>query len=128
LRFPADKFEIHNKKKWRKVNVWSIKGPLLLLALLVGALSEYFHWGGAPFAAGVAMIIPIIGFRKFWMKTRFWITVVVLGIAQVPLVVYLNPVIDRYRIPSMLAFGIADCLVVILALSFICSLIQNEKA
>lgn len=114
-------------RKWRKVNVWSTKGPLLLIAVLLGAFSETLHWRRAPFVAGVAVIIPVIGFRDFWKNARFWVTVFVLVAAQVPLVVYLNPFIEQYGLLWMLAFGIADCLLVASALSFICSLIQRHN-
>ena len=74
-----------HEKRWRKVNVWSIKGPILVLALLLGFFGDALHWGTAPLAAGAAMVIPIIGFRDFWNEGRFWITVLLLGAAQVPL-------------------------------------------
>ena len=74
-----------HEKRWRKVNVWCIKGPILVLALLLGFFGDALHWGTAPLAAGAAMVIPIIGFRDFWNEGRFWITVLLLGAAQVPL-------------------------------------------
>ena len=72
-------------ERWRKVNNWSFKGPLLVLALLLGFFDHALHWGRAPFAAGVAMLIPILGFRDLWKEARFWITIVLLGVLHVPL-------------------------------------------
>lgn len=114
-------------KKWSKVNIWPIKGPLLLLAILMGALSEYFHWRSAPFGAGLAMIVPVIGLRNFWKKATFWLTVVLLGIAQAPIVIYVSPVLDHSGFPSLLAFAISDCFFVTVALLFICSLFEESR-
>lgn len=109
------------EKGWRKVNVWSIKGPILLLALLVGFFGGALHWGTSPLAAAAAMIIPIIGFRDFWNEGKFWITVLLLGAAQVPLVILLRPLIDQLKFPFMFTFGIFDCVLVVLAISWVCS-------
>jgi len=117
--------ESHNlkqsKKKWKKVNVWSIKGPILVIALFLGFFGDVLHLGRASLAAGVAMTIPIIGFRDFWKDVKFWITVVLLGLAQVPLVIGVRPLMEQFKFPLMLAFGIADCGLVILAIFLACS-------
>ena|SRR3989442_4548090 len=108
-------------KRWRKVNVWSLKGPILVLVLLLGFFDHTLHWGRAPFAAGLAMVIPIIGFRDFWNEGRFWITVVLLGLVQVPLVIEVRPLMERLKFPFMFTFGIFDCVLVALAISWVCS-------
>ena len=109
------------EKKWRKVNVWSIKGPILLLALLLGFFDHVLHWGRGPFAAGLAMIIPIIGFRDFWNSGRFWVTIVLLGVLQVPLVIGVKPLMEQLKFPFMFTFGMLDCALVALAISWVCS-------
>jgi uncharacterized membrane protein YhhN len=114
-------------KGWRKVNTWSFKGPLLVVGGLLGFLDHSLHWGRAVFAAGVAMLIPIIGFRDFWKDFRFWVTVVLLGIFQVPLVILLRPLADELKFPFMLVFGILDCMVVALVISWICSQSDAEN-
>jgi hypothetical protein len=106
---------------WKKVNVWSIKGPLLLLALILGFLDHILRWGGGVYAAGAAMIVPIIGFRDFWNEARFWITIFLLVPIQVPLVIELNPLIERQGFPLLLTFGILDCVLVASVLWWVCS-------
>jgi|SRR5581483_5812946 len=109
------------EKRWRKVNVWSIKGPILVLALLLGFFADALHWGTAPLAAGAAITIPVIGYRDFWNKGRFWITVFVLAMFQVPLVIAVRPLIEKLKFPFMLMFGLFDCVLVALAISWVCS-------
>ena len=49
-------------KGWKKVNTWRVKGSLLDAAFLIGLFDHAWHLSGASFAAGIAMIVPIIGF------------------------------------------------------------------
>jgi hypothetical protein len=68
-----DHSKIHDstrEKAWRTVNTWAIKGPFLLIALLLGYFDHAFHWGRAPLAAGLAIVLPIIGFRDFWNERK----------------------------------------------------------
>lgn len=67
------------------------------------------------------MTVPIIGFRDFWNDGRFWITVGLLGIVQVPLVITVRPLMEQLKFPFMLIFGLLDCVLVVLAVSWICS-------
>lgn len=69
-------------KEWQKANTWSIKGPLLVVALLLGFFDHSLHWGGAAFAAGIAVVLPIIGFREFWSEWRFWAALSALALLQ----------------------------------------------
>ena len=103
------------------MNDWSFKGPLLVLALLLGFFDHALHWGRAPFAAGVAMVIPILGFRDLWKESKFWITIALLGVLQVPLVVGVGPWMEQLKFPLMLMFGIVDCALMIAAVSWVCS-------
>lgn len=108
-------------KRWRKVNVWSIKGPILVVALLLGLCDRTLHWGRTSFAAGLAMVVPIIGFRDCWKERRFWLAIAALGVAQVPLVIELGPLMEQLKFPLMFAFGILDSVLVAVAISWICS-------
>jgi hypothetical protein len=73
------------------------------------------------------MVIPIIGFRDFWRETKFWLTVVLLGVLQVPLVFVMRPLIERLKFSFMFTFGIFDCVLMVLAISWVCSG-ANENA
>jgi hypothetical protein len=105
---------------WRKLD-WPVKGPLFAAALAVGLMEHSLHWSGTALAAGVALIIPIIGFRDFWGMARFWATVCLLALVQVSVVMGMRPLSRRLGLPFMLGFGILDCAVVIIAISWVCS-------
>jgi nicotinamide riboside transporter PnuC len=112
---------VRSEKKWRTVNVWSVKGPLLILVVILTFFDNVLGWGRAPIAAGVAMLLPIVGYRDFWNEGRFWITVGLLGVAQVPLVIEAAPLMEKLKFPFMFTFGILDCVLVALAISWVCS-------
>jgi len=107
-------------KGWRKVNTWRIKGPFLAVAFLLGLFDHALHWGGASFAAGTAVVIPIIGFRAYWNRLKFWGTVAAMTVLQVPVVAALRPLVGRSGFPLLFAFGILDCALVITGISFFC--------
>ena len=107
-------------KRWQKVNIWSIKGPLLVVALLLGFFEHSLHWGGAAFAAGIAVVVPIIGFREFWSEWRLWATLSALALLQLPLVLAVRAFVEKPGFPMLYALTIIDCMFVILGLSYIC--------
>jgi hypothetical protein len=107
-------------KRWQKVNTWSIKGPLLVVALLLGFFEHSLHWGGAAFAAGIAVVLPIIGFREFWSEWRFWAALSALALLQLPLVLAVRAFVEKPGFPLLYALTIIDCMFVILGLSYIC--------
>jgi hypothetical protein len=83
------------------------------LCMLLSLLSQHGHaWGGAITSAGAALIVPVVGLGQFWHQGRFWITVAFLAVAQVPLVLIVQPKIRQGGLPTMLAFGAVDCLLV----------------
>jgi hypothetical protein len=92
-------------RRWRKVNTWSIKGPLLVVALLLGFFDHSLHWGGAAFAAGIAVVLPIIGFREFWSEWRFWAALSALALLQLPLVLAVRAFVDKPGFPPVVRFN-----------------------
>jgi hypothetical protein len=119
---------VRHEKGWRKVNVWSVKGPLLVVALLLGALSAALGWGTAPVGGAFAIAIPMIGFRDFWNGARFWVTIIVLGAVQVPLVVIVRPLVELYKFPALFMFMILDCVFVWQVISRVCSQPRQKNA
>ena len=105
-------------KGWKKVNTWRFKGPLLAVASLLGLFDHRLHWGGLSVTAGIAIVIPIIGFLDFWRKWKFWSMITAIAILQVPLVLALRPFVDGF--PLFFAFGILDCGLIISGISLVC--------
>ena len=107
-------------KRWQKVNTWPIKGPLLVVALLLGFFDHSLHWADAAFAAGIAVVLPIIGFREFWSERRFWAALSALTLLQLPLVLAVRAFVEKPGFPLLYALTILDCMFVIFGLSYVC--------
>jgi hypothetical protein len=99
---------------------WPVKAILLSLALLAGFFEHALGaWAGPIAMAAIAVVVPILLFRRFWDRTWFWVTAVLLGVVQVPLVVAVRPLIQQARSYYMLCFVIIDGLLVIAVISLV---------
>jgi hypothetical protein len=116
----------HMLKRWRKINTWPVKGPLLVVALLLGFFDHSLQWGGAAFAAGIAVVLPIIGFREFWSEWRFWAALSALALLQLPFVLAVRALVEKPGFPLLYALTILDCMLVILGLSYVCCTDESE--
>lgn len=71
--------------------------------------------------ATIALVIPILQYRKLWNQGRFWMTVTLMAILQIPLISAVQPLVEHYRAIFLLAFGIGDGLLVLFVITSICS-------
>jgi hypothetical protein len=86
-------------------------------------------WGEPSAMAAAAVVVPVLlrRFRRLWNQGKFWITVSLLAIIQIPLVTAGRPWIDRYSRISTLLCGIADGLFVIVMIVLVCSKSDGES-
>ena len=94
-----------------------------MVALLLGFFEHALHWGGASFAAGVAIVLPTIGFRDYWKTGRFWMALVALALVQIPVAYAMNPFVKGF--PLTVTFGMVDCVLVVAAISYVCRNDEN---
>jgi hypothetical protein len=92
-----------------------------LMALLSFRNPEGYGLWGSITAAGAALIVPAVAFRELWSLGRFWVVLSFLGVLQVPLVILLQGMVERFRLPFMLLFGAIDCVFVISVIYKSCS-------
>jgi hypothetical protein len=76
---------------------------------------------GFVLMSGAALIVPALQFRRLWNEGRFWIAAALLTVIQIPLVIAVRPLVERFRAAFLLAFGIGDGLFVILMIVLLCS-------
>jgi hypothetical protein len=72
-------------------------------------------------AAGGLIFPAIIYYRKVGEPYRFWMTVTLLTIVQIPLVIAARLLVEQFRFVFMLVFAVGDCVFVALALNWMCS-------
>lgn len=101
---------------------------LHVLAIAVGGFAclcgERFGygWGGSIAAAAGALVFPaIIYHRKNGSRERFWAAVTLLTIIQIPLVIAVRPLVEKFGFAVILAFAVTDCVFVALGITWVCS-------
>ena len=92
-----------------------------VIAALFVSNPRGYGFGGAMVAAGAALVVPTIAYRKFWGQYRFWIVFALLAAVQVPLVIAVRPLVEQFRFMFMLLFGAVDCVAVISAFYWTCA-------
>lgn len=99
-----------------------VKALLLSLAVLAGLLDHALGgWMGPAAMAALAVVVPVLLLQRFWAETWFWVTATLLAVAQIPLVVFVRPLMERARSPYMLGFAVIDGLLIIAVISLVCS-------
>jgi hypothetical protein len=82
---------------------------------------QTLHWECAPFGSGLAIVIPIVGWRDFRNERRFQNALLLLGVVQLPRVSVLRPRMEQLKFPVVFSSGRFDCGLVALAISWVCS-------
>lgn len=103
---------------------WQVRALAVLIAALGLILNDATDGWAEPVAwAVVALVLPIFmrQFREFWGQSRFWITVSLMAIIQIPLVIAVRLPMHHGRPYYSLAFVIIDGLVVCFVILFVCS-------
>jgi hypothetical protein len=120
----------NSQKKGPRGISWPVKAILFAVVGLIAIFSHAMNGWGEPVAMAVAaLILPVFlrQFRKFWSQRRFWITVSLLAVIQVPLVIAVRlPIQQAGRLYS-LEFGIIDVLFVGFVIIFVCSRSSGER-
>lgn len=91
-----------------------------MLACVCGGLSAAFDWDATWFAVGIATVVPVLGLRDFWKDTKFWITILLLGLAQIPLVIAVRMLFEKPNVPFLFALTICDGFLIVAIILWIC--------
>ena len=98
------------------------KAVILGAAVFLGVFDHLLYgWGRTVFSAGIALLVPVIGYRKFWRLARFWITAILVAIAQVPVVMLVQPQVEKTGFMGALMFAASACFLITLAFAWVCS-------
>lgn len=97
-----------------------IKVVLLVLALLAGFFEHSLGTFTGPITmSAAALVVPVLLYRRYWHNIWFWITALLLGAIQVPLVALVRPYIEQERSFYMLALLMGDGLFVIVVVALV---------
>jgi hypothetical protein len=111
-----------------------LKGSAKLILLMLAAVAGFFDhtfdgWAGLIAMAAAAVTASVLLYRRygFWAHAWFWVTSALLAIAQIPLVVFVHPIVERSRSRYTLGFLMADGMLVIVAISVASRLSSRES-
>lgn len=122
--------EFSHKKGPRGIS-WPVKAVLLAVAGILGLFAYVMKgWGEPVTMAAAALVVPILlrQFREFWSQRRFWITVALLAVIQVPLVIAVRRPIEQAGRLYSLAFAIIDTMFVGATILLVCSKSSGESS
>ena len=115
--------ELWNPGRWTKAIACVVGG---LFAWLSTRSTHGYGWWGSALMVGMAVAVPILQYRKLWTSIRFWITVSLLAVVQVPLVIVTQPLIEQLGAAFLLILGIVDGIFVIAVIFFVCTSPNRE--
>ncbi len=114
---PMGRLESKQRKPWwLHVIAIGIGVAAFLCSLRFG-----YDWTSSIATAAGSLIFPaVIYYRKVGKHNRFWETLSLLTILQVPLVIAARPLVEQFRFVFLLAFGFGDCVLVAFVLNWMC--------
>jgi hypothetical protein len=104
---------------------WPVHVALVTWAIGAISLEHWLPGWGVPVGIGGLVVGLIIhALRRLWHEVWFWATVAIIAVLQVPLMIYVQPYMNRFKLLFALPFAVLDFLVigvVIQCVSFLCS-------
>jgi hypothetical protein len=104
---------------------WPMHVVLVTWAILAVSLEHWFPGWGVPIGiAGLVVGLAIHACRRLWHEVWFWVTMAIMSALQVPLMLYVQPYMNRLKLLFTLSFAVADLLAlgtVIQCVALLCS-------
>jgi hypothetical protein len=90
---------------------WRIHLVIVAWCLLSVSTEHWFHnWSLAIAIGGAVPGLIVYSLQRAWHEAWFWITVAILSLLQVPLMIYVQPLIVRFKFPILLPLALGDYL------------------
>jgi len=99
---------------------WPAAVTLGICAVLLGFFSDSLGgWGLTIGAASIAVVVPVLKYRRYWHSAWFWRVTLAMSVLQVPLVILVRSLVDRYKFGFNLIFASLDGVLVILTVNLV---------
>ena len=103
-----------NGKRGQRPGNWRIHAVIVTWCLIAIATEYRFPgWSGAIAVGGAVPGLIVYSTWKAWHEVWYWITISVLGLLQIPLMIYAQPLIVRLKFSFLFPFAFADYLAVL---------------
>jgi hypothetical protein len=104
---------------------WPMHVTLVAWAIVAISLEHWFPGWGVPVGIGGLVVgLTIHALRRLWHEVWFWVTVAIMAALQVPLMLYVQPYMNRLKLLFVFPFALVDFLVfgiVIQGVAFLCA-------
>ena len=92
---------------------WRIHAVIVVWCLLAISTEHWFPgWSGAIAVGGAVPALIVYSTSKAWREIWYWVSIAVFALLQIPLMIYVQPLIGRLRFPFLFLFAFADYLAV----------------
>jgi hypothetical protein len=99
---------------------------IIAVAVVAGGFDRVTRGWGAPITASVLVLFYLAMYwRNCWGRASFWVSVVLISVAQVPLVILARPKIEQNRL-YMMGFMLGDIVAAAVVTSLIAQLDPNS--
>ena len=93
---------------------WPIHVVIVIWCLLAVSTDHWFAgWSGAIAVGGAVPALIVYSTSKAWCEVWYWVSIAVIALLQVPLMIYVQPLIVRLRFPFLFVLAFADYFAVV---------------
>jgi hypothetical protein len=98
--------EHQNKGGLSKQN-WRVHAVIVIWCLLAVSTEHWFPgWSGAIAVGGAVPALLIYSTPKAWGEVWYWVTITIFALLQLPLMLYVQPLIVTLKISFLICFGV----------------------
>ena len=118
-RLRVESMDVNAGKRTNPVP-WPAWIPIVAGAFLLGFYNDALGGWGLACAVGTGVVLlPVLQYRRYWHSAWFWLTMAAISIAQIPLIIFVKPAIDQFKVMFDLIFGAVDLCLVVLVVNWV---------
>jgi hypothetical protein len=120
--------EHQNKGGLSKQN-WRVHAVIVIWCLLAVSTEHWFPgWSGAIAVGGAVPALLIYSTPKAWGEVWYWVTITIFALLQLPLMLYVQPLIVTLKISFLFVLAFADYFVVVAAMQCLALIFSRAYA
>jgi hypothetical protein len=99
---------------------WRIHAVIVTWCLLAVSTEHWFHgWSGAIAVGGAVPALIVYSTSKAWHEVWYWVSIAIFALLQVPLMIYVQPLIVRLKLSFLFPFAFVDYFAVVVIMQCI---------
>jgi hypothetical protein len=108
---------------------WRVHAVIVIWCLLAVSTEHWFPgWSGAIAVGGAVPALLIYSTPKAWGEVWYWVTITIFALLQLPLMLYVQPLIVTLKISFLFVLAFADYFVVVAAMQCLALIFSRAYA